>query len=475
MNRINPILSTDSYKVSHFMQYPEGTQGVYSYISARKSSIPGCDEVVFFGLESYKRDRLSIQITMEMVEEAKIFFEAHGEPFNYEGWKYIVEHHNGYLPVKIRSVQEGTPVGIGNVMLTIENTDPACYWVTSYLETDILRHIWYGSTVATISRHCKSIIKKYLDLTADDPDTEINFKLHDFGFRGVSSYESAGIGGAAHLINFLGTDTVAGILHARDYYDAPAMPGFSIPAAEHSTMTAGGPDGEREAYQRMIDAYAKPGAIFAVVSDSYDIYNAVKNIWCDGLLTQVKEKGATVVIRPDSGDPTVVPVEIIELLMKYEGYTTNSKGFKVLPPHVRVIQGDGITFETIEIILQKLYEKRISASNIAFGMGGGLLQMVNRDTFGFAMKCSARLDADGVWHDVYKDPVTAGGSKTSLRGRLILIRDSATNKYATFREDQFDPKFDVLYNHLKVSYFHYQNQTHNYGIKFDKVRENAKL
>lgn len=474
----NPILATDSYKVSHFMQYPADTKAVYSYIEARKSHIAGCNKVVFYGLQAYINDRLRKPITMAMVNEAAMFFEAHGEPFNYEGWKYIVDRHNGLLPLRIRAVAEGTPVEVGNAMLVIENTDPECFWLTSYVETDILRYTWYGSTVATLSRHCKEVIYQYLTETADDADAEINFKLHDFGFRGVSSFESAGLGGSAHLINFLGTDTVAGIMYARDQYQATGMPGFSIPAAEHSTMTAEGPAGERAAYQRMIDAYAKPGKIFAVVSDSYDLFGAIENIWCTdngnkegGLLRQVQAAGATVVIRPDSGDPTVVPVKAIERLMELEGFTFNSKGYKVLPPHVRVIQGDGITQETIRIILSNLKVRGISASNIAFGMGGGLLQQVNRDTFSFAMKCSARLTEEGEWVDVYKDPVTASGSKTSKRGRLSLIKEDGVYKTV----EEVGGHYSAPWDYLETVYSHNSNSTTINAITFDEIRENAKL
>jgi nicotinamide phosphoribosyltransferase len=259
--------------------------------------------------------------------------------------------------------------------------------------------------------------------TADNPETEIAFKLHDFGARGVSSGESAELGGMAHLVNFMGTDTVEGLISAVRYYDADyKATGFSIPAAEHSTITSWGKASEYDAYNNMVEQYAAPGKIFAVVSDSYDIFNAVENIWIGrGLLKKVKERGATVVIRPDSGDPTLVPVQIINLLCDKYGYTINSKGFKVLPNEVRVIQGDGITPETLEVILHNLEVCGLSASNIAFGMGGGLLQMVNRDTYKFAMKCSA-AKVDGEWVDVFKEPITDNG-KRSKRGRLTLVHD----------------------------------------------------
>jgi nicotinamide phosphoribosyltransferase len=180
----------------------------------------------------------------------------------------------------------------------------------------------------------------------------------------------------------------------------------------------------------MVEQYAAPGKIFAVVSDSYDIYNAVRNIWIKGgLLEKVKTKGATVVIRPDSGDPTKVPIEIIDIIANEYGHTVNSMGFKVLPPEVRLIQGDGITPHSLKIILDNLEAAGYSASNIAFGMGGGLLQMVNRDTYKFAMKCSA-AEVDGEWIDVYKQPVTDSGKK-SKRGRITLAKNRFTGQISS--------------------------------------------
>jgi nicotinamide phosphoribosyltransferase len=243
------------------------------------------------------------------------------------------------------------------------------------------------------------------------------FKLHDFGSRGVSSQESAGIGGAAHLVNFLGSDTVVGVKLANDYYNCP-MSGFSIPAAEHSTMTAWGRENEIKAYENMLEAYARPGGLVAVVSDSYDIYNACEHIWGEQLKQKVIDSGATVVIRPDSGDPPTVVRKVLQILGKKFGTTTNKKGFKVLNT-VRVIQGDGVNLDSIGEILRVVRDDKFSTENLAFGMGGALLQQHNRDTQRFAMKCSS-VTVAGREVDVYKQPVT-DTVKNSKRGRLDLI------------------------------------------------------
>lgn len=407
----NIILNTDSYKASMFKQYPANTAGVYSYIESRGGDY---DKTVMFGLQAFIKEYLTKPITKEDIDVAEEIITAHGEPFNREGWEYVLNEHGGKLPVVIKAVPEGTVVPVKNVLATIENTDPECFWLTTYLETALLRAVWYGTTVATQSWSIKQVIKRYLERTGD-PST-INFKLHDFGARGVSSLESASIGGAAHLVNFMGTDTISGILFAREYYNA-GIAGFSIPAAEHSTITSWGRDGEVDAYRNMLNQFARPASLLAVVSDSYDVFNACENLWGGELRQQIIDSGATLVIRPDSGDPEAICCKVIKILDDKFGHTVNSKGFKVLN-NVRIIQGDGVNESTINNILGHFAVLGYSADNIAFGMGGALLQIVNRDTQKFAMKCSSAL-VNGEWIDVQKDPITDAGKK-SKAGRVTL-------------------------------------------------------
>ncbi len=433
----NLLLDTDSYKSSHFLQYPPKTELVSSYIESRGGEFT---ETLFFGLQIFLKNRLSKPIKAEDIDEAETFFGAHGEPFNGDGWRHILNTHNGHLPVEIRAVAEGTVVPTHNVLLQICNTDPHVPWLTSYLETALLRAIWYPTTVATLSWTIKQIIGSALDKTSDDPAGEILFKLHDFGARGVSSQESAAIGGCAHLVNFLGSDTVSGVLAARKFYNEP-MAGFSIPAAEHSTITSWERQNEAAAYENMLAQFARPGKVLAVVSDSYDIYNAVTKLWGGALKQKVVESGATVVVRPDSGHPPTIVLDVIQRLMEAFGTTVNSKGYHVLPPCVRVIQGDGVTADSIREILSVLTENKIAADNIGFGMGGALLQGLNRDTLKFAMKASAAKVA-GLWRDVYKDPVTDPG-KQSKRGVLALRRD-AHNRFETVRQVDCNPHDNLL-------------------------------
>lgn len=458
------ILNTDSYKVSMFKQYPVGTTGVFSYIESRGGQY---DETVFFGLQAFIKEYLLKPITQADIDIADEILTAHGEPFNREGWEYILREHNGYLPVVIRAVPEGTPVPVKNVLATIENTDPKCFWLTTYLETSLLRAVWYPTTVATHSRELKKIILNYLEKTGDP--TLINFKLHDFGARGVSSMESAAMGGMAHLVNFMGTDTISGVLAAREYYNA-GISGFSIPAMEHSTVTSWGRAGEVEAYRNMLTQYAKPASVVAAVSDSYDIYNAVDKLWGEELRQQVIDSGATVVIRPDSGDPLEVNQKLIKILGEKFGYTTNAKGYKVLN-NVRIIQGDWVNESTIRTILGNFMIHGWSADNIAFGMGGALLQQVNRDTQKFAMKCSA-VEINGEWRDVQKDPITDPGKK-SKAGRIQLWKSggewvSAVDKpngWADRASGEFVPVLEEVFRDGKLVG----------EISFDAVRANAVL
>lgn len=414
----NPILASDSYKHSHPQQLPPGTTHINSYIESRGGRF---DRTLFFGLQAYIKQYLMTPITAQDVQEAQEIVSGHGLAFDQAGWQRIVQVHGGRMPVLIEAVKEGTVLPTQNVLVQIRNTDPQLPWITSFLETSMLRAIWYMTTVATVSWHAKQLIWAALEKSSDDPGSQISFKLHDFSARGVTSSESAALGGLAHLVNFQGTDTVEALVSAKRFYSEP-MAGFSIPAMEHSTVTSWGRDGEAASFGNMLDQFARPGALLAAVSDSYDLWNAVNNIWGGSLKQRVLDSGATIVVRPDSGDPLTVPVKTIELLGERFGYTLNRKGFKVLPACVRVIQGDGITIDSIPHILNNLLASGWSADNLAMGMGGGLGQKVDRDTMKFAMKANA-MCINGEWRDVYKDPVTDPG-KTSKPGVLSLTRSS---------------------------------------------------
>lgn len=417
----NLAIMTDSYKATHWLQFPPNTDYLYYYFESRSDN----KNLVFFGLQAILLEYFKVP-TLKQVIKAKSFWKAHfgRDLFNYPGWRKISKL--GYLPIEIKAIPEGTVIQSKNVLYTIVNTDPEFYWLPGWLET-LLVQVWYPITVATTSYNIKQIIRKYLELTGDI--SELPFKLHDFGYRGASSYLSAKLGGMAHLVNFQGTDTVAAIEGVLDYYNPYnkiEMPAFSIPAAEHSTVTAWGMKFEKEAYENMLCQFAEPGTIVAVVSDSYDLDNAVKNLWGKELKNKVVNSGATVVIRPDSGDPKTMVIKTLYQLSESYGISINEKGFKVLN-NVKVIQGDGISSpEVIESILEEMLKHGFSANNIAFGMGGGLLQKCDRDTYKFAQKLSARYGKDlksgeYKWFDVFKKPKGCEW-KASKAGRFSVIK-----------------------------------------------------
>lgn len=439
-SRNNIVKRTDSYKPTQWKQYPKGTNLVFSYFESRQTKTA----TTFFGLQYILKEYLEGKVvTKEKVEDAKKFFDAHfgrEDAFNYEGWLKIVEKYDGKLPLKIRAVPEGTTVSGRNVLFTVENTDPEFYWLTNYMET-LLAQVWYPTTIATNSRLIRELVLRYNKWTSDsDPNEIANFQVHDFGFRGVSSVETAGLGGAAHLLWFLGTDTLEAISLLQDVYSAE-MAGFSIPASEHSTMTAWTPEGEIDAMENMLDTY--PDGLIACVSDSFDIMRAVNEYWGEELKDKILNRDGRLVVRPDSGDPVISTLKIIEALWDKFGEhgTINSKGYKVLPPQIRMIQGDGIDLEMIEEILHMFKENEFSSENIAFGSGGGLLQKFNRDIFKFAFKCSL-IEVNGEVRDVRKFPKEwnedgeyVDSNKYSKEGRLDLFKNVAKTGNPYFTHD----------------------------------------
>lgn len=431
----NLLLDTDSYKVTHWRQYPPGTTRVSSFLESRGGTYPA---TTFFGLQYVLQRHLAgAVVTEERIREARELFTTHlgdASLFHEAGWRHVLDAHDGRLPVEIRAVPEGTEVPVSNVLMTIENTDPQVPWLTNYLES-LLLQVWYPTTVATQSRHMRRTIESYLEKTGDPERAD--FALHDFGFRGSTSVESSAIGGAAHLVSFRGTDTIPALALARRFYGEP-MAGFSIPAAEHSTITSWGRERESAAYRNMLESY--PRGLVAVVSDSYDVFRACAELWGRELKDAVLAREGTLVVRPDSGHPPEIVCRVLELLGDAFGTSTNAKGYRLLDPHVRVIQGDGIDHAMIVAILDAMTERGWSADNVAFGSGGALLQKVNRDTQKLAIKCSA-VEIAGEWRPVMKDPVTDPG-KRSKAGRLALVRDE--RGYRTVLRDSVPASDDVL-------------------------------
>ncbi len=469
MKRENLILLADAYKYAHHKLYYPGTTQIYSYLESRGGLF---DETIFFGLQYYLKEYLQGQaFTQADLDEADGFMQqvfGRNDVFDRSKFQYIIDKYDGRLPVKIKAVAEGTAVPTGNVLMTIENTDPECYWLTNFLET-LLMQVWYPCTVATLSNQIKKVITQYyLETAAGGAEGGIDFVLNDFGFRGVSSVEGARIGGAAHLINFNGSDNLAGSGMAINYYDAAKVYGLSIPATEHSICTLLGREGELEIFRHILRTF--PTGTIACVSDSYNIFRACEEYWGTELRDEILQRNGTLVIRPDSGDPIRTLLAIFNILFDKFGYTTNSKGYKVLPPQVRVIQGDGVNYEAIRDIYKALKDNGISAENLVLGMGGALLQKVDRDTQKFALKCSSAV-INGKTVAVEKSPteMDARGNitesfKKSKGGRLKLVK--VNGAFNTVKEQEHPDLADELHTV-------FENGQLTGSISFEEVRANA--
>ncbi|XP_026533026.1 nicotinamide phosphoribosyltransferase [Notechis scutatus] len=471
------LLKFVKQEVTHYKQYPPNTSKVYSYFECREKKTENSklrkvkyEETVFYGLQytliKYLQGRV---VTKEKIQIAKEVYKEHfqDDVFNETGWNYILEKYDGRLPIEIKAVPEGFVIPRGNVLFTVENTDPNCYWLTNWIET-ILVQSWYPITVATNSREQKKILAKYLLETSGSLEG-LEYKLHDFGYRGVSSQETAGIGASAHLVNFKGTDTVAGIALIKKYYGTKdPVPGYSIPAAEHSTITAWGKDHEKDAFEHIVTHFSSVPV--SVVSDSYDIYNACEKIWGEDLrhLIESRSAEAPLIIRPDSGNPLDTVLKVLEILGKKFPITENSKGYKVLPPYLRIIQGDGVDINTLQEIVEGMKKQKWSIENIAFGSGGALLQKLTRDLLNCSFKCSYVV-TNGLGVNVFKDPV-ADPNKRSKKGRLSLHR-TPNGDFVTLEEGKGDLEEygqDLLHTVFK-------NGVVTKMYSFDEIRQNAKL
>jgi len=453
----NLLLFTDSYKVSHHLQYPPGLTHLKAYFESRGGLHP---EVVFFGLQYVLKKHLCQPVTLDMIDEAEEILGSHfgnKTMFNRAGWEYIVKEHDGKIPIRIQAVPEGSVVPVKNVLFTVESTDEKVPWVANYFEA-LLVQTWYPSTVATNSNAQKRVLKAYTDETSDVPE-KLEYQLHDFGCRGVSAMEMAGIGGCAHLVSFTGTDTLPALSVARKYYGPSTLvAGYSVPASEHSTMTSWGKDQELEVVRHLLKTFST--GPLSVVSDSYDLWHFIDDIIgkeLKDLVVSRADNGGHFVVRPDSGDPVENVLKVLERLEIAFGAETNSKGFKVLHKAVSVIQGDGISYESIKAICSAMKEKGWSISNILFGSGGALLQKLNRDTQKFAYK-ACMVTVNGKRREVFKDPVTDPG-KRSKSGDLTLVLEDGiykTIKRENLREGQTEQLVTVFENGKMVKEYSFE-------------------
>lgn len=466
----NRVMMGDSYKYSHPKQYPTNTIGMFDYAEARSGKV--YPATLFVGLQYILLENFSTPIEQWEVDEAYMYSRAHGTYFEKEGWDYIVQELGGQLPVEIKAVAEGTVVPTGNVLFTSESTDKKVYWVASWLET-VLMTAWYPSNVATRSYYVRKVLENCAEGTQENPF--VAYQYHNFGARGSTNPEAAMLGGMAHLMaGFLGSDNFSAMRGIQEYYPVEDITTImhSINATEHSSTTAWGREGEMDMIMNHLENN-KGQPIIAAVMDSYDYFKAVEIVCAEDGEFQRKINSPDYpifVMRPDSGDPAHVIHTTLDIMAReYVPYTTNIKGYKVFNK-MRIIWGDGITEESIKEMLKILKNRGYSSENIAFGSGGWLMQQHDRDTQGWAVKCSSITVDEGspidtgnmpgegeqaewesfyVERDVFKDPVTAPNKK-SKKGKMTLWYNKETEEYFTDRIQL--PADENIINCLEIVY-----------------------
>jgi nicotinamide phosphoribosyltransferase len=439
MSVLDTLLATDAYKLDHRRQYPQGTEVVFSNLTARGTRIPDVDVTVFFGLQA-----LLAQITERWDE----FFSLDGDALDavlseYDEFvtallgtnevgtdHFRVLHDIGYLPLRVKAFREGALVPLRVPYFTVENTDPRVFWLTNYLETELSAELWQPITSATLAWRNRTLLDKRA-ATSGDPGA-VDFQGHDFSCRGMAGIHAAAASSAGHLISFHGTDTLSAVRFVERYYPGDnGIVAGSCPATEHSVMCAGGRETEFETFERLLGLY--PNGILSIVSDTYDLWQV-----CTDFLPRLKDRilarDGKLVIRPDSGDPELIlcgdpsapagsPAHrgVVNLLADEFGTVQNAKGYRDLDPHVGAIYGDSITYERADAITANLMRQGFASTAVVFGYGSYTYQYQTRDTFKMAMKATW-VQVDGVGHDILKDPITDDGTKKSATGRLAVRR-----------------------------------------------------
>lgn len=466
-SHLPPFILTDSYKLAHGALYPPSrVMSAYGAFRAPFRRDPKDKRVLFYGMRFLIEEYLNRRWTVEDLALSETFFSTHNSnftpfPFNSSLFKRFIEENDGYFPVTIRALPEGTVVYPNTPVFTITAEEPYAGLVT-FLES-LLSMVWYPTTVATLSRRCRDTLCQAFDTSVDEGSDHPAKKLRDFGLRGCTSIEQAIQGGAAHLVSFEGSSTMPAAYFAQNRWNNGKPVATCIPGTEHSVMTSHG--SEMDAMIRLIEEYGT--GTYACVMDSYDYAHALSSL-LPQIATLKLEKGGIMVLRPDSGDPIATIIMALEAADKVFGSTVNQKGFKVLKG-CGVVQGDGIDQEIMKNILAAVMAAGYSAQNVTFGMGGALLQRVDRDTLSFATKLSYRMGMDGTHYPIFKDPKDNPG-KASLPGQFSVKLDPQNQLPCTY------PKMDDIAesdpeNLLRIIYD--KGPVESPFDSFDDVRQRA--
>ena len=452
MYDINPMLLIDFYKAVHAEMLPKGITKSVSYFTPRMSRVTRWDKVVMFGLQGFIRTYLIDYFNMqffnrtfdEVIGEYRRVMDACLGKDAYKIEKIEKLHKLGYLPVEVIALPEGARVPMHVPMFGITNTHPDFAWLPQSLESLISAESWHPMLAATVGYSYREIVNKYYDLTCDDNIPRAK-ALGAFDFRGEESAESAIKAGAGWCLSFLNTATVPTIPYLERYYncDCTKEPvAFGSPSTEHAVMCSNyAVDGDEITLLRRLLTEIYPNTSFSCVLDSYDYWNIIENV-LPQLKPEIMVHNGCMLMRGDSGDCVEVVTDTVFKLWEIFGGTVNSKGYKVLDPHVKAIYGDSITIQRCEEIYQILMEHGFACSNVALGVGSfsfqcieeeGKLKPFTRDTFSSCIKATY-CEIDGKPYPIFKNP-KEGSFKKSQKGCCIVTRDE-NGEYRY--EDGFD-------------------------------------
>lgn len=485
----NPIFWTDGYKLCHHGQYPAKTEWVYESWTPRMSRIEGVNHVIFYGLQAILKELNEnfemYFFTRDIDEIEKVYRELVHDVFHQSNPNFAdcfdtshirALHKLGYLPIKIKALQEGTFTPIGVPMFTIENTLPEFFWLPGYLETQLSAYIWSMMSAATIADQYKRILSTFAKKTADESFVEL--QAGDFSMRGMSSPEAAIRVAGGHLLSFRGSATISARNYLMRYYNANANVVSYTPSTEHSVMCSYGDD-EYYAYKHLITKVYPSGNV-SIVSDTYDLWNVV-----DTILPQLKDiilnRDGKVIIRPDSGNPVdilcgdsnsqveTIKKGIIERLYERFGGYVNEKGYKQLDPHIGVIYGDSITCERTKQICERLEAKGFASTNALLGIGSYTYQYNTRDTFGFALKGIAEIE-NGVFKMIQKRPATdIDNFKKSQKGMVVVVKE----KEELVAIDGLNPEEEKAYTSQNLLQDVYIDGKFIREYTFEEIREHV--
>lgn len=441
MFKTNPMLLIDFYKAVHAEMLPKDITKSVSYFTPRMSRVNRWDSVVMFGLQGFIKTYLVDYFNDEFFN--KPFDEVIG------GYKRVMDatlgenaykiekieklHKLGYLPIEIVALPEGTIVPMHVPMFGIANTHKDFAWLPQSLESLISAESWHPMIAATVGYTYRQIVNYYYDLTCDD-ETSRAKALGAFDFRGEECTDSAIKAGAGWCLSFLNTATVPTIPYLEKNYkcDCTKEPvAFGSPSTEHSVMCSNfAVDGDEITLLRRLLTEIYPNTSFSAVLDSYDYWNVIDNI-LPQLKPEILAHNGCMLMRGDSGDCVEVVTKTVFKLWEEFGGTTNSKGYKVLDPHVKAIYGDSITVQRCEQIYKILMENGFACSNVALGVGSfsfqcieedGVLKPFTRDTFSSCIKATY-CEIDDKPFPIFKNPKD-GGFKKSQKGCCVVVKGS---------------------------------------------------